>query len=125
MPGPSLPSPFAAFEVLASQVLTPTLLAYAGAVVLFVVVLGGSLVAMYFLESNFRIAVNVALYGTPDRSGQLARRSGRPGRWRSGWYRDESGAWKMFDADGEDGWAAEADYYARRRNYMRSRSRGD
>lgn len=90
-----------------------------GAVLLFLVVVGLALIAMYFIESNFRRSVNILFWGTPDGSGAVARRGGRPSQWRSGWYKTDSGDWRYFDRDGEDGWAAEASYYRRRRAYLR------
>lgn len=117
---PQLITPSVLLSQLLDRYLTPGFLAMSA----FVVVIGLALIALYFIESQFQVAVNLIIYGTPDRTGQLARRDGRPGAWRSGWYKDDAGQWRKFNADGEEAWAMRAEYRARQRAFYRGYRQG-
>lgn len=138
--GPVFPSdPLAPVVATIESYWTPQFQLFIGVVV----AVSLALIALYFISAQFRVASNLVLFGTPDRSGKKGNRKGRPGTWKSGWVKDDDGNWSEFDADGDEAlaleyaytrnrllkrraleeasWGDDAEYNARRRKFQRDR----
>lgn len=113
--GPVFPSdPLAPVVATIESYWTPQFQLFIGVVV----AVGLALIALYFISAQFRVASNLVLFGTPDRSGKKGNRKGRPSTWKSGWIKGADGKWSEFDADGDEAFALE---YAYTRNRLLKR----